>query len=605
MTFAKVSIDFRDDSIQQPTIPVGVSAIAVQTQRGEPGKVYFMRSWKEWRQNLGEIVDPTDTVGPVIAKRIFDNGGQVFATRILHYSDINDPASFTAVAATGDNSGVFNFSQPIIGVDVPNKKVSIQGDYTDYITLGDVHVVQNLPSGTTSLTVAGTGAVYAGGITTIEYALMILGDAVSGETLTWTSTLVASLNYAATSPGEWANVVTIEIKRAASGIANTLDFFVSSTNNAIVGTDLNEVYRNFPSTPTVGDFDTFNEAMKLLKLVSPVISAPIGVTPPKLLTGGIDDYVSVTEIDYIGSTVANNGLRAFDQESGFVKMAVPEMASNIIDNALLDYVKERKDCLAISRTPESLNAQTAIDYRNATGAYSAGTALDAWQSIMLYGGIKVVSPYEPDNGAELTIPYIGDYLGKSAVKDSTLGAWWNTSGLSRGLLTNVKDIVYNINTPARELESNDLTSAGLCPIIKKKTNGVNRIIMWGDTTLQKASSALSFSNIAELLIYIHNAIKPKAEESLFNPNSVLTWKTIYRKVDALMLDIQNKQGISDYRYEGDQDVKEQSQGVINLPSTIAQGQYLFNLYFAGISNLREVKVTGIATKQGIALTVTA
>ena len=599
MSFAKVSLRVEDRTQTSALRPIGVAALAIQTQRGPIGEANYLRSFQEYREIYGEIVDTDDILGPVYAKRVFDAGGQMYVSRIVHFSDINDINSATPLAASGDNSGTFSFAQNVVALDAGNDTLTIAGDYTDYVAAGDTHTVQLAGGGTSVLTVDAAGATYAGGFTTIAYVALAGTEGVN-DSLTWSVTLTATLTYTASSIGRWGNALQVRITRAASGLANALDIYVSSTDSQVAGTDLNEVYSNFPATPTQADVDNFNAQMNLLSLTLAGVTAPIGVVPNNALVGGTDDYASVTEIDYIGSTTANNGLRAFDAEVDFVRIAAPELASNVLDNALLDYANLRKDCVAILRTPESLTAAAAIDYRNAAGAYTGGTKIDDWRAVMLYGGITVASPYEGDNGAEITISWIADYLGMSAIKDRDRGAWFSISGIDagRGILSDVNDIVYNINTPSRAQEREDLTNAGLFPIVKDTYNGSKVIVSWGDTTLQVTPSLLQKENVANLVIYINNQINPIAKGQLFNPNDVLTWKSIYRQVVRVMRGIRAGRGIEDFRYDGDQDVDFANQAVINTPATVAQGIYKFNLFFTPIASLNEVQGVLVVSASG-------
>ena len=602
--YPKVVLNVEDRSITQPSQPIGVAAIAIQTQRGQIGVSKYLRSWQEYRENYGELVDTSDTLGPVYAKRVFDNGGQLFVTRIVHYSDINDIDSATPTNATGANGGVFAFSEQIVSVDLIGFTITVLGDITPYVSAGDSHIVQLAGGGTSAITVAPAGAAYAGGFTTITY-VALGGTEASGDALTFSVTLTASLNYEASSRGAWGNNIEVEIRLAASGLANAVDIFARSNDPTIFGSDLNEVYRNFPTTPTAGDINKFNLSMGLLQIPTTggVISTPIGVVPPNVLTGGTDDYASVDDVDYIGSISANTGIRAFDGEQGFVRIACPEVSVNVIDNALLAYVEERLDCLAIIRTPESITGAAAVDYRNAAGVYSAGTKIDNWRAIMLYGGLKVVSPFSGDEGAEITISWIGDYLGLSAVKDNLYGAWVSVSGFpnNRGVITNYNEIVYNINTPNRAQEREDVVAAGLFPIAVETLSGIKNVVSWGSRTLQVAPSLLQQANVADLLIFLNNSITPVAKGQLFNPNDVLTWKTIYRGVKNIMDRLIDRGAIEAYRYEGDQNVDNRSQAVVNTPTTIAQGIYKFNLFFIPIGVIEEVQGTLIVTPSGVLL----
>lgn len=596
--FANTDFKISDRTVQPNTQPVGVPAMAIKTQRGRIGEAVFLRSWEEYRREFGEIIDPDDALGPIYAKRVFDNGGQLYVSRLVHFTDINDPTTATVVTATGSNGGTFNLSYKIVAVDITNDTLTVQGDVTAYVTAGQTHTVQKVGGGTTVLTVDTGAATYSGGLTTIEYVAIIAGDASPLDSLTWSVTLTTSLTYEASSPGAWGNSVSVEIVAARSGLANAVDIIVRSTNATVIGTDLNESYSNFPTSPTTQQINAFNLSMRLIQL--DVVTAPIGVVPPNNLSGGTDDYASVSITDVIGSSVGGTGLRSFDNvSSGFVRLSVPEFTSNIVDNEVLNYCILRKNCRAILRTPESVNGYTAIDYRNAVGVYAGGTKIDDWRATMLYGGITIKSPYPPDNEAEITISWIGDFLGLSAKKDMDFGAWYNTSNIERGTIKNAVDIVYNLDTFSRLQEFNDVCAAGLYPIKKVNANGVQTIVSWGDRTLQVASSLLQFDNVADLCIYIGNSIKPITDGQLFNPNDVNTWKAIYRSVSQLMENIKKARGIENFRYEGDQDVKTASEAVINTPADIANGIYKFNLFFIPITSLREVQVTGIVTNAGV------
>lgn len=600
MGYPKVKFNVIDQTVQGQTAPVGVAAFAGITERGNVGEAVLVRSFEEYRRKFGELLPSSDSVFPLLAKRALDNGAQLYVTRILHLADVNDATSATAVTADGDNSGSFDFSLPIISVDIVADTITVQGDYTDYIANGDSHVVQKAAGGTTNLTV--DSVAYSGGFTTVTYTTDIVGgDAASGDTLTWTSVLSATLSYEAKNPGTWGNYVQVEIKRAASGQANKLDIFVrltGSSNPNVTPSDLNEVIRNFPDTPTAAEIATFNSTQSRFLNITSTPPFTIGVVPPNLLTGGTDDYASINDADYIGSTVAMTGIRAFDEQKGFVKIAVPEITNNIIDNTLLNYAIERGDCLAILAAPPSLSGYDAIDYKKRQGVYATGTEIDNWRATMLFGGIKIEDPID---GTELTINWTGDFIGLSAKKDRNIAAWRSVSGTEggRGVLSGVNDIVYNLSAITRTQEAEDVVAAGLYPIAKETFNGVTTIYSNGTRNTQVTVSSLYFTNVAELVIYIVTGLTPLVRGKLQNPNDVLTWKEIYRITKEFMQQIQNGRGITAFVYEGDQDVDNVSQATINDPSDIQLGKYKFNLYFDPIEPLEEVEINAIATNAGV------
>lgn len=578
MAFAKINTIFDDQSVSNPTLPLGIAAMAIVTQRGVIGKAQLVKSAAEYFVKYGDVLNPTDSIAPILALRALNNGAQLYISRVEHLTDVNDPDSTTATAATGNNGGAFNFNEMVFAVSTGPQQLVIAGDFVYAISVGASHTVLLQGGGSTVLTVSARS--YASGYTTITYTTSVATVTV-GDRLTFTTVIFVSLSVKASSVGSWGNSVYFEIKRSSSNTTNAYDIHAYLEN-----TELSEVYPNFPISPSATDISKFNAAMQLIQYVSHV--PLIGRAPAVKLSTGTDDYASITEIDYVGSGVGGTGLHAFDDIEGFVKVCVPEIATNTMDNSVLSYVLSRRDTvLALLRTPATLDAQAAIDYRNQTGIYTGGTKIDNWRAApMLYGGIKVVSPY--DGETELTLPWVGDFIGLSATKDNNKRPWASISGVDAQPLSGVIDIVYNINTAARAQEADDLTNNGLFPLIKKKVNGVERILPWGDRTLQVATSKLQFLNVAELLVYIANGIKPISEGGLFQPNDPLTWKSIYRKVDAFMRDVQAGRGVSNFVYEGDQNAENINQATVNTAGDIAAGKYKFNLYLDPIVTINEV-----------------
>lgn len=577
MTFAKVNTIFEDRTVSNPTLPLGICAMAGITQRGTVGKAQLVKSAADYFVKYGAVLDPTDSIFPILALRALNNGAQLYISRVEHLTDVNDPSTTTATAATGNNAGLFNYDEAVFATNVGLRQIIIAGDFEYAIAAAQIHTVLYQGGGSGNLTVSAVS--YASGYTTITYTTTVAAVTV-GDRLTFSQTFLNTFAVEASSVGTWGNSVTFELKRSAANVANTVDVHAS-----LDGADLDEVYPNFPTSPTATDISKFNAAMKLIQYVSH--TAPIVRAPAVTLTTGTDDYASITEIDYAGSGVGGTGLHAFDDIEGFVKVCVPEIDTNTMDNTVLNYVLGRKDAmLAILHAPASLDAQAAIDYRQCTGVYTGGTKIDNWRAVMLYGGIKIISPF--DGESELTISWVGDFIGLSATKDNAQRPWFSISGVDKTPLSGVTDIVYNINTAARAQEAEDLTDNGLLPIIKKVVGGAQRILPWGDTTLQVTTSKLQFLNVAELLVYVGNTCKPISEGALFKPNDPKTWKSIYRQVDAIMRDVQAGRGVNSFVYEGDQNAENINQATLNQPADIAAGKYKFNLYLDAIVTIREV-----------------
>lgn len=578
MAFAKTITNVFDRTLSGETVPLGRTAFAGKTQRGTVGKAQLVRSVAEFRRLYGNELDPTVSVFPILAMRALRLGAQLVISRVEHLSDINDINTQTATAASGNNGGVFSFSERAFAVDTGTNQITIQGDFSYSIVATQSHTILYQGGGSGVLTVS--AVTYSGGYTTITYTTTVSAVTV-GDSVTWSFTGTNTLSLTAANVGSWGNSVSFEIKRSAANVANTVDIVAS-----LVGSpDLTETFRNMPTTPSATDITRFNDAMKLVQWNTH--TAPITRCPAVTLTGGTDDYASVTDLDYEGSAFSNTGLHAFDELTDIVKIAVPEIATNAMDLIVYNYtigrgVRE----LAVLHAPETLTGYGAIDYRNCTGAYSGGTKIDSWRAVMLYGGLKIISPF--DNQTPITISWVGDFIGLSAAKDNATFPWFSISGIDSTPL-DALDIEYNLNTTSRLQEAEDVTDNGLFPIIRKRIGGSERIIAWGDRNMQVADSRLRFFNVSELLITIANACRPISEGALFKPNDPLTWKAVYRKVDALMRQVQANRGVNAYIYEGDQNAENKSQAVVNTAASIAAGKYRFNLYLDPITTINEVE----------------
>lgn len=590
--FPKVNLNVIDQSQQQATQPLGVVAMAGITERGPIGQAVLCKSVQEYNATYGGFLDPSDSKFPIYAIRALQQGAQVWVSRVEHLTDINDPTTTAALKALGNNGGLYNFDYAVFAFDDGAGTITIRGNVESFVDAGQSHTVVKQAGGTTSLTTA--SVAYANGYTVITYSAPFTpGDVAVNDRLQWSETLTSTLTVEAKNVGTWGNSLNLEVIPSIADDPTLVDIIVTYTGFP----QYNYTYRNFPVNPTASQITAFNEVHPTINILT--ATNPVTPVPSHALTDGTNDYANIVNADFIGSDLGQTGIRAFDEVGSgeFVKIAVPEVTDNEVDLAVVDYANLRKDCLAVLRTPEGLTGTAAIQYRNATGAYAGGTKIDDWRMVFLYGGVKIANPLDSTEAIE--IGWVGDYLGQSATKDQQEGAWFSISGFDYPLPTDIKDIVYNLNNFARLTEAEQVAQAGLYPIIKDTVQGVKRVVSWGyrsgkvDTT-----SLLSFANVSELLINLSNQINPICRSELFNPNDVTTWKSIYRRVNQIMLAVQAGRGVEAYRYVGDQDVDNINQAQVNTIADIQNGIYKFKLYVTPINSLIQIEADIIATERG-------
>ena len=83
-----------------PSAPTSVAGAVGVTERGPVGKAVLVNSFEEFQQRFGGFTKDSDLA--LAAMGFFENGGsQLWVVRTVHYTDVSDPATATAVRASG------------------------------------------------------------------------------------------------------------------------------------------------------------------------------------------------------------------------------------------------------------------------------------------------------------------------------------------------------------------------------------------------------------------------------------------------------------------------------------------------------------------------
>jgi phage tail sheath protein FI len=181
-------------------------------------------------------------------------------------------------------------------------------------------------------------------------------------------------------------------------------------------------------------------------------------------------------------------------------------------------------------------------------------------------------------------------------KDNTAKEWFTFAGPKRGRVKNALSVVYNLGDASKSAIADQVDAHGINPVIDHPDFG---IVFWGNSTLYKTQTLLKHANVAELMVFMQKALKPLVQSELFDPNDIQTWKTIYRNVKPLLDYIKTQRGIWAYLYQGDQDVDDVSECVVNQQSNIDAGQYIFNLFVSPKVGMKYQGVKVILTNSGV------
>jgi hypothetical protein len=401
-----------------------------------------------------------------------------------------------------------------------------------------------------------------------------------------------TLNSAASSVGAWGDKIDMQIIASVTGSA-TYDIAFSVPGTSIPA----EYYKGFPVTglADASTQDMIDAMIAASNIISSfVLSATYVFQPTSIGFQGGDDSDAMAPTDYIGDSNASTGIYAFNDYPDISKLCVPAVADPALDAALADYADLRQDIMVVLRTPIGLQPDKNLQYRNGTGSYSH-RPVDSWRAIMSTGGLNVPSPF--DASRNLDISEIADLCAKISNKDNKYGQWWSFSGIARGTVSNANNVLLNVGVPARRISYDAYDTNGLIPVIQ---NSNKQIYFSGNPTLyQGATTFLRKAEVAELVTFIYRVLNIIIPPSLFDPNDVQTWKDIYRRVQPFMEMLKNNRAIWDYEYQGDQDIMEVSQAVVNQPANIDAGMYVFNLLVKPKVALKYIQVNIALTASGV------
>lgn len=497
----------------------GITAWSGPTMLGKPGEPKYVSTWAEYVENFGGE-DPTGlNQFPFYCKLALELGAKLLINRIVSYDDIENADSY---------------------------KLSEGGAYT----YASSYMIEGPIGGPTGY----------------------LGTAESR----WESKF----------PGSGGNSIKVTI--SYSPVPGT----VTVTQELLGYSSLKKVYQNVPVYMSADDLLIWNERFAYAKItelspgrllladdenpeVTP-LSCTLGVSVLPVV--GIPNQASenslISNVDYAGSALAGTGIHAITPFTGIEKIACPTRRNKTIDDALAAFVTARKDkMMALISTPIGLGADDVIAYRMGTEDTPwEGSKIDSYKVAMFTGGWKIT---HPKTGAPVEIPELVPIAAIVTKRTTQYPFWFSLAGARRGKVPYGLGVAYNFGAPGRELQWDRISGAGVNAMIKHETHG---IVLYDNNTLHVAPGFLQKFEVAELVLFIIDAIKPAIDYERFEVSDPETWKFIYQGVKGVMDEVKRKRGVWDYRYEGDQNAKKPADFTVNTGSDIDAGRYNFILW---------------------------
>jgi hypothetical protein len=194
-------------------------------------------------------------------------------------------------------------------------------------------------------------------------------------------------------------------------------------------------------------------------------------------------------------------------------------------NSLIAVAENRQDCLAVidlRRYGSTVGQATA-----AASGFDTSYAATYWPWLQ---------SLDADTGRQVWAPASTFIPGVYAFTDASSDPWFAPAGLTRGGLGQVLKAERKLTSGNRD----SLYEANVNPIATFPQNGV---VVFGQKTLQKKSSALDRVNVRRLLIALKSFISQVADNLVFEQNTIATRNNFLTSVNPYLEGVQQRQGL--------------------------------------------------------------
>ena len=287
------------------------------------------------------------------------------------------------------------------------------------------------------------------------------------------------------------------------------------------------------NTPTVDYFDNNGTAKATLTGKIPVNgSGSFSGATGTLFDGQeakFNGEISVTNIQGLAQTDYTESINLLSNKDEYRYNLITAPGLNNSDHGtavglLVSTVESRQDAIAVI----DLNGYDT----NVSTIVSDASGFDSSYAATYWPWLQTLNT----TGQTVWVPASAMIPGVYAFTDKSSDAWFAPAGLTRGALGNVIKAERKLTSGNRDA----LYAANVNPIATFPGNGV---VVFGQKTLQKRSSALDRVNVRRLLIELKNYISQVADNLVFEQNSIATRNSFLTQVNPYLEGIQQRQGL--------------------------------------------------------------
>jgi hypothetical protein len=349
-------------------------------------------------------------------------------------------------------------------------------------------------------------------------------------------------------------------------IGDSYQTYNSSENYIeIVGNFPNQsryVYVSEVNLPTPFYFDNNGTAKPQYTASLPITSRGTftGATGDLFYGGGAKFYDAITgttNLQGINAADYDDMIRLMANQDDYRFNVITTPGLTIVDNAtqtatLTNVVQSRGDAIAVIDT-RAYGAQVAQ-------AVTSAAAINSSYAATYWPWLQTI---DPGTGQLVWIPASTMIPAVYAFNDSVSEPWFAPAGINRGGL----DTVVRAERKLSQTNRNDLYVGNVNPIATFPGTGV---VVYGQKTLQKKSSALDRVNVRRLLIALKSYISQVANNLVFEQNTIATRNQFLSQVNPYLESVQQRQGLFAFRV-----IMDDSN---NTPDVIDRNQLIGQIY---------------------------
>jgi hypothetical protein len=243
-------------------------------------------------------------------------------------------------------------------------------------------------------------------------------------------------------------------------------------------------------------------------------------------------YENVATADIQGLTAADYttavALMANKDEYAYNSISVPGVTSQngaaIVSSVANNSVNRGDSISIVDLVNYAANVGTVT---NQAAAFDSSYAAAYW---------PWCQTIDPETGKQVWVPASVMIPGVYAYTDASADAWFAPAGLTRGALGTVIRAERKLPSSTRDT----LYEANVNPIATFPNSGV---VVFGQKTLQKRSSALDRVNVRRLLIAVKTYVSQIADTLVFEQNSASTRNNFLTQVNPYLESVQQRQGL--------------------------------------------------------------